>query len=74
VGGAVGKNQLFCILFKIGSLDFFIFCIKFEGIKEVPAGLVTPTHFVQIWICYRGHFEAYKDGKKNSGTVFLRAL
>jgi hypothetical protein len=23
VGGAVGKNQLFCILFKIGSLDFF---------------------------------------------------
>ena len=23
VGGAVGKNQLFCILLKIGSLDFF---------------------------------------------------
>ena len=23
VGGAVGKIQLFCILFKIGSLDFF---------------------------------------------------
>ena len=23
VGGAVGKNQLFCILFKIGSLEFF---------------------------------------------------
>ena len=23
VGGAVGKNQLFCILFKIGPLDFF---------------------------------------------------
>ena len=33
VGRAVGKNQLFCILFKIGSLDFFIFCIKLEGIK-----------------------------------------
>ena len=23
VGGAVGKNQLFCILFNIGSLDFY---------------------------------------------------
>ena len=23
VGGAVGKNQLFCIFLKIGSLDFF---------------------------------------------------
>ena len=23
VGGAVGKNQLFCILLKISSLDFF---------------------------------------------------
>jgi len=23
VGGAVGKNQPFCILLKIGSLDFF---------------------------------------------------
>jgi len=23
VGGAVGKNQLFCILLKIGSLVFF---------------------------------------------------
>ena len=23
VGGAVGENQLFCILLKIGSLDFF---------------------------------------------------
>ena len=23
VGGVVGQNQLFCILFKIGSLDFY---------------------------------------------------
>ena len=23
VGGAVGQNQLFCILLNIGSLDFF---------------------------------------------------
>ena len=23
VGGAVGQNQLFCILLKIASLDFF---------------------------------------------------
>ena len=23
VGRAVGQNQLFCILFKIGSVDFF---------------------------------------------------
>ena len=33
VGRAVGKNQLFCILLKIGSLDFLIFCIKLEDIK-----------------------------------------
>ena len=23
VGGAVGKNNIFCILLKIGSLDYF---------------------------------------------------
>ena len=33
VGGAVEKNQLFCILFKIGSLDFFHILHKVEGIK-----------------------------------------
>ena len=33
VGGAVGKNQLFCILLKIGSLDFFNILYKLEGIK-----------------------------------------
>ena len=33
VGGAVGKNLLFCILLKIVSLDFLIFCMKLKGIK-----------------------------------------
>ena len=33
VGGAVGKNQLFCILLKIGSLDFFDILHKVRGIK-----------------------------------------
>ena len=33
MGGAVKKNQLFCILLKIVSLDFFIFCIKLQCIK-----------------------------------------
>ena len=31
VGGAVGKNQLFCILLKI--IYFLIFCMKLKGIK-----------------------------------------
>ena len=31
VGRAVGKNQLFCILFKIGSLDFFHILHKVRG-------------------------------------------
>jgi len=31
VGGAVGKNQLFCILLKIGSLDFFDILHKVRG-------------------------------------------
>ena len=31
VGGAVGKNQLFCILFKIGSLDFFLILHEVRG-------------------------------------------
>jgi len=31
VGGAVGKNQLFCILLKIGSLDFFNILYKVRG-------------------------------------------
>ena len=34
VGRAVGKNQLFCILLKIGSLDFFhVFHKVIEAIK-----------------------------------------
>ena len=33
-------------------------------INEVPAGLVTPTHFVQIWICYRALIGASKTVKK----------
>ena len=33
VGRAVGQNLFFCILLKIGSLDFFlIFCMKLETI------------------------------------------
>jgi len=31
VGGAVGKNQLFCILLKIGSLDFFNILYNVRG-------------------------------------------
>ena len=31
VGGAVGKNQLFCILLNIGSLDFFDILHKVRG-------------------------------------------
>jgi len=31
VGGAVRKNQLFCILLKIGSLDFFNILYKVRG-------------------------------------------
>ena len=31
VGRAVGKNQLFCILLKIGSLDFFNILYKVRG-------------------------------------------
>ena len=30
-GGAVGKNQLFCILLKNGSLDFFYILHKVRG-------------------------------------------
>ena len=34
VGRPVGQNQLFCILLKIGSLDFFdILHLMLEGIK-----------------------------------------
>ena len=33
VGRAVGKNQLFCILLNIGSLDFFDILQKLESIK-----------------------------------------
>ena len=35
VGRAVGKNQLFCILLKIGSLDFFDILHKVRGHKGV---------------------------------------
>ena len=31
VGGAAGKNHLFCILLKIGSLDFFDILHKVRG-------------------------------------------
>ena len=31
MGGAVGKNQRFCILLKIGSLDFFHILHKVRG-------------------------------------------
>ena len=31
VGGAVGKNQLFCILFNIGTLDIFDILHKVRG-------------------------------------------
>ena len=39
VGGAVGKNQLFCILFKIGSLNVFHILHKVRGhyrVKTAP--------------------------------------
>jgi len=31
VGRAVGENQLFCVLLKIGSLDFFDILHKVRG-------------------------------------------
>ena len=33
VGRAVGKNHFFCILLKIGSLDFFDILHQVKGIK-----------------------------------------
>ena len=41
VGGAVGKNQLFCILLKIGSLDFFNILNK---VKRALMGINCPKH------------------------------
>ena len=53
VGGAFGKNQLFCILLKI---DFFlIFCMKLETIKGYKLSLNPFLRKILILVIF-GHF------------------
>ena len=49
VGGAVGKNQLFCILPKIVSLDYFHILHKLEGIKAPDTIFQKNSHFPKKW-------------------------
>ena len=53
VGGAVGKNQLFCLLFKIGSLIFFHVLRKVRGhyrVKTAPDTIFQKNlHFPKKW-------------------------
>ena len=66
VGGAVGKSQLFCILLKIVSLDFFfIFCIKLEGIKGYK---LPQTPFFRKILIFSKMGESAQNGPK---IVFL---
>ena len=59
VGGAVGQNQLFCILLsKLAHWIFIIFCIKLEGIK-----LPRTTFFGKILIFPKKGKKGPKMGK-----------
>ena len=61
VGRAVGENQLFVILLKIGSLDFLIFCIQLEGLKGYK--LLQMPFFGNILIFTKKEKKCLKMGK-----------